>query len=85
MTKNQRKFIAAVFDVKNNNDPDARHRGIELFGHWHRTAKSLQAQISPMICIESLGETTYQPFAFYVHNPLICQCTDKVLKVPYLV
>jgi hypothetical protein len=85
MTANQRKLIEDVFAVKDNNDYDARNRGVELFGHRHRTAKSLMRKPVPMICIEDLGEYRYRPYAFYVHNPLLCGCTDTVLKVPYLI
>lgn len=59
--------------------------GVELFGHWHRIAKSLQAVPGPMICIEDLGENYYQPYTFYVHNPLVCQCTTTILKMPYII
>lgn len=85
MTTNQRKLITSVFDVKNNEDHDARHRGIELLGHRHRTAKSLMRQPVPLICIESLGEYDYWPYAFYMHNPLVCDCRETILKVPYLI
>lgn len=85
MTKNQRKLLAEVFEVKGDDDPDARRRGVELFGHWHRTAMSLQTIPNPMVCIEDLGENYYHPYAFYVHNPLICGCTDTVLKMPYII
>jgi len=85
MTTNQRKLIEAVFAVKDDDNDDARHRGIELFGHWHRTVRSLMRQPMPLICIESLGEYDYRPYAFYVHNPLICDCRQVILKVPYLI
>lgn len=85
MTANQRKLIEAVFAVKNDDDYDARHRGIELLGHWHRTAKSLMRLPVPLVCIEDLGDYRYRPYAFYVHNPLICDCRETILKVPYLI
>lgn len=85
MTTNQRKLIYEVMNAKNDDDHDARHRGVELFGHWHRTAKSLQKLPVPQVCIEDLGEFYYHPYAFYVHNPLVCDCRETILKVPYLI
>ncbi|PAW95065.1 hypothetical protein CKK33_16815 [Mucilaginibacter sp. MD40] len=86
MTVNQQKLVDAALQAKDNRDHhDARYWGVELFGHMHRTAMSLQSRPMPLICIEDLGEYYYRPYAFYVHNPLICGHTETILKMPYLI
>lgn len=85
MTTNQIKLLDRVLSARRSDEPDARHWGMELFGHWHRTAKSLQKMPMPQVCIESLGEHRYQPYAFYVHHPMFCECGDTILKMPYLI
>lgn len=85
MTENQRKLRDRVMEARFNDSNDARHWGVELFGQAHRTAKSLQSKPLPQVCIESLGEYNYCPYAFYVHNPLVCDCAETVTTVPYLI
>lgn len=85
MTINKRRLIEAVLQAKESGDYDARHWGVELFGHTHRTALSLQSRPMPLVCVESLGAYNYRPYAFYVHNPLICGCRESILKLPYLI
>jgi len=86
MTINQQRLIEAVLQAKDNMDQhDARYWGVELFGHMHRTAKSLQGRPMPLVCIEDLGEYYYRPYAFFVHNPLICGHKETILKMPSLI